>query len=410
MNKKVFETTLLFLLVISIFRSQYIADQFMVVLVAVPLVLFILFSLPFKILSSKARWVRPVCFWIIVFAVYGFLLREYLLYRAANGDYAMVHDGVVQTEKATRSFLKGKNPYSISYVDVFQGERFYPEGRPHPLLTRYVYSPMTFLVNVPFFLGENLLFGGKFDLRISLAIFLFLTAMVGSTIVKEKLLFWMLFLLNPLFTHSFFIGANDVLILFFIFSCIAFLYFKKISMATVFLALGFGMKLTIVPFVPLYFLYLVGLLRKKKDRTQIILRQLLIFIGISVLIYLPFILWDAKAFVDDVLLFPLAGGSQGYPITGFLGLPHLLASFDVVSSWTAFPFYIIQILVTLVLLVLMYYVLKRFPKLSVLCVLFVVFFILSFSFSRTFQPNYLDFLSQVLVLGSFIEVKRRGFG
>lgn len=403
MNKKLLEALLLFILLINIFRSQYIVNQLIMALVFIPLLLFILSSLPSSLSRRIPAWVRPLCLGLIVITLYGFVLQKHILYRISHGDYTRVHDGAVQTEMATRALLEGKNPYSISYTEVFGGERFYPEGRPHPILDHYMYSPMTFVLNVPFYLTENVLFGEALDIRITFIVFLFLTSLIGAFVVKERLLFLILFFLNPLFVHTFFLGANDVLILFFIFSAIAFLALGRTTLATVFVALGVGTKLTIAPFVPLYFLYLFVLFQGRKDRTRRIFRELSIFLGVTALVYLPFIVWNAQALVEDLLLFPLAGGGQGYPITGILGLPHLMVSLGLVSSWTSFPFYLIQIPIMIALLFLMYSILRKSPKLPVLALLYVVFFILSFSLSRIFQPNYLDFISQVLVLAVFLK-------
>lgn len=395
MNKQMLESALLFVLVLNIFRSQLIVNQFAMILVAFALIVFILLSISSKITRSIPKRVRSFCLWFIILTLYLFLLRKHIVYRALSPETALIHDGAIYTELATEALLSGKNPYSASFAENLP-------GRPSYVVDRYVYSPMTFLVNVPFHIGGDFLFGKPVDIRITFAVALILTSLIGALVIKEKLLFWIMFLFNPLFVYSLFIGTTDVLTILFIVCVVVSLYFRRISLATVFLALGFGSKLLVVPFIPLYFLYIYELYRKKKDWARRIGKEILVFAGVSMLIYLPFVVWNPGAILDDLLFYPLLGGSQRYPITGYIGLPHLLVSLGILSIWSSFPFYLVQLVVTIFLLILMYYFLKSKLELSVLCFLYVIFFIVSFSFSRVFQPNYLDFLSEILIFACFV--------
>ena len=66
MNKKILEATLLFILVLHVFRSQFIINQWLMILVVVPLLLFILLSISLPLFKKIPTWVRPLCFWVIV--------------------------------------------------------------------------------------------------------------------------------------------------------------------------------------------------------------------------------------------------------------------------------------------------------------------------------------------------------
>lgn len=404
MNKRILEATLLTILLLNIFRTYYLANPFLISAIAVPLIVFIFLSLPIFLKSVVIKQFRFLCFWLIILILFGFMLSQQIFNRF-HSEKTIIYDGSVQTEFATSSFLAGKNPYTISFEKVLKGERFYHNGKPDPVLTNYPYSPLTFLINTPFLVLGDSLFKIA-DSRITNSIFFLLTAVVGTAVVGERLLFLIIFLLNPLMVHGVFLGANDVLPLFFVFLNIALLYLGKTSAATVSIALATGTKLTPVPFVPIYFLWLFFRLNPKPDRIRILAREIILFIIISLLIYLPFMIWNFGALFFDLITFHLGGGGEGFPIVGFLGLPHLLAYLRVITPETTFPLYLIQFPLIVIVLIFCYYLFKKSSTLTMLSTISVLFFLLVFSTSRVFMPNYLDFISGVLVLASFVKSKQ----
>ena len=57
---------------------------------------------------------------------------------------------------------------------------------------------------------------------------------------------------------------------------------------------------------------------------------------------LPFVVWDASAFVRDTVLFVIGGGADAYPINGF-GLSAMLLSAGVIHGpRDAFPFALLE--------------------------------------------------------------------
>lgn len=400
MNERFIESAILFLLVLNMFRAYGFIDQQVIVVVAVPLMVFLLFSAPFfgKTLSQR---VRIISFWFIIIFLFWFTVSQQISARIKEGGTRIIHDGGVQTEIASMYLMEGKNPYSVSYGNFFKGERFYQGGEPHPVLFSYAYSPLTFIINIPFLLFTNSLF--KFvDFRITVLFFFVASSLVGAIIAQKKMLFLILFLLNPLIVHTVFLGTTDVIPLFFVLTSIVALSFKHVTFSTVSLALAVGSKLTAVTFVPLYFLYLFTLFRGEKNWQAILKRETVIFIGTSLVIYSPFLLWDIKGLISDLIFYTLAGGSNGFPIEGVLGIPAFLVAFGLVSSWSNVPFYFFQIPIVILFLFFAYRLFQRSLNLATLCVSYVLFFIIVFSLSRVFSPNYLDMLSGILLLGGFI--------
>lgn len=356
-----------------------------------------------KVTSSLFERIRIWCFLAITILLLGYLFGDKIFVRIHNPEVAKIHDGAILTEAAYEAILAGKNPYSVSYQAFFEKDKYLGEIAPHAE-SHYTYSPTTFLVNIPFSAVTDILFKFK-DSRVALLVFFLLVAFVGNLLVKEKLLFGMLFLLNPFFLPSVLFGANDVIPLFFLILTIAFLYHKKIVMATIMLGIATTTKLTVLPFVPLYFLYLFWKIAEN-ERFKLLIKQAFLFVLINLTFYLPFLVWNFGNFIDDVLIYHLQGGVAGRPIAGFLGVPQLLTSFSFISQNSNFPFYLFSLLIGLISLPFFYYLFKKSLKLSILCVSFVIYFILIFSFSRILQTDYLAFLSQVLLFAGFVKDRK----
>lgn len=400
MNERFIESAILFLLVLNMFRIYAFIHQLLIAAVGVALVLFLLFSLPF-LGNNLSQKIRIISFGFIIIFLFWFTINLQISARMKERGSGIIHDGGVQTEIASRFLTEGKNPYSVSYGNFFKGERFYHGDEPHPLLFSYAYSPLTAIINTPFLLFTNSIF--KFvDFRITTLFFFVASSLVGAIIARKKILFLILFLLNPLMVHMVFLGTTDVIPLFFVLTSLVFLSFKHISLATVSLAMATGSKLTAVPFVPLYFLYLFALYKGEKNWQTIFKRETAIFIGTNLIIYSPFLLWDAKGLISDLIFYPIAGGNGGFPIEGMLGIPAVLVSFGLLSSWSNVPFYFFQIPIVMFSLFFAYRLLQKSLNVATLCVSYALFFIIVFSLSRVFSPNYLDMLSGILLMGGFI--------
>ena len=403
MKIQILESSILFILVLNIFRTYYLINQWLMVVIAVPLMLFMFFSLPNFSKTQNIEKFKIFLVGFIALLLFGFMLGNQINYRINHHDTAIIHDGIVQTEEATRFILEGRNPYQETYEKVLKGERFYHNGKPDPVLSAYVYSPLMFIINIPFQMITANLFNFS-DMRVTLMFVLLIAAFVASLVTSHKALFLSLFLFNPLVIHGIVLGANDTLALFFLISSFTLLYFARVSLATVFITLSAGTKLTVVPILIVYFLYLF-LRFQRKNQLKKMTKQIAIFSGVALLIYLPFAIWDFGSLISDLILFPIRGGEGGYPIVGFIGIPHLLATLGLISRWTDFPLYLFQLPIILVGLVVVYQLLKKSLEPQTFCFVGVLFFILVFTTTRVFQPNYLDFISAILIFAGFIKGK-----
>ena len=402
LDNDLLETALLFILVFNILQVYKISNQLILTAVVSLVLIFLIISFNDDFLKTKFSFKKYRLFLVfaIAFVLWGYLIWDAALARIYNPRYS-IHDGAIITEESYRAIFEKKNPYSISFEDLYRQQDNYHQKVEHGEVNRNNYSPMAFLINFPIF-GMTGYFFNFIDMRVTAVIGLFVAAFLATLVIKEKILFLILFLFNPVFAKSVYFGANDVFILFFLILCIVFLNFKKIIFATFALALGVCTKLLFLPFVPLYFLYLSAFGISKNSLKN----NFLIFFIISLSIYLPFFLMNPKDFLDDMFVYNFFGGSLGRPIAGFVGIPQFLNKFGIVAANSSFPYFILLIPLSLIFLYLSANLLKRRPSPQLLVLLYAFFFILVFSFSRIVQSDYLSYLSQVLLFSVFLQKKR----
>lgn len=385
------ETALVFILTLTVLREFAVQNVLLLFGLAIFIILFIVISASF-IHFKNLGVIRVFIFCTIVFLLYLSLLNKVITERTLNEMSSYVHDGMIMTEEASRQLIGGKNPYSISYIDLVNKEKEVSQiGRLE--LSHYLYSPITFYSNLPF---------SKFDMRLTLVVFLLLSCLIVIPVIKEKMLFSIIFLLNPLFLVSTFKGAVDVITLFFLFLSMYLLNKRKFSLATVSVALACGAKLTALPFAPIYFSYLL-IYYKGRFVFGRFLKQLAIFVLIISVIYLPFVIWSFEDLLSDFVFYQLAGGESGRPIAGFLGIPQLLYHFGLISqdSKLFFSVFLLPLYGLFVFLTLKIF--RNTLSISSLSLLYFFIFLLTISFSRIVQTDYLAFISQFLLLSAFIK-------
>lgn len=392
MNIRLLEASLLLVLLLNFLRVNLVVNPIVLLILALLYISFLILSVDFLAIKSAVKY-RIFLFWLIVAIAFSFVIFR-------TDSRLGVHDGAALTKTATSAFMTGQNPYEVSFKNAFEAIDAKPLG---VVYNHYMYSPLMFISNIP----ANFIFSGWYkgnEFLITISIFFIFSSVVASLMVREKMLFLILFLLNPVFVPLTFYGANEAIILFFIIACIVALSYKKITLATILLALALGTKLLAAPFVPLYFIHLwtkTGKL-KIKDRNRQLTKQIGIFTVVSLVIYYPFFIWGPDELIGDVIFYHLRGGTESHVIAGFLGVPGVLNNIGLISSNSTFPFYVFQLIIALVALPFFKGILKRSFSVSMLCVAYFFYFSLLLLFSRIIQTSYIAFLSQILLFAVFV--------
>lgn len=394
-NKYLVEITLLFTLVVHAFRAGIDVNQSTILVIAFLILVFTAVTW-FAMNRPNYYRLRIACLILILALVHIFLLIDRIGNRTTNK--VSVHDGVIMTEAASKALLSGENPYSVNYRGVLYQEK-YPQSVTLRSELNYPYSPGMILMNIPFFwLTDNLF--GIVDVRIFFLSLFLLSAFVGALMIREKILFFVIFLLNPLFVPLLYYGANDTLVLFFFVLIAYFLRAKKLVWSTVALGLISATKLLYLPLVPLYFIYMF--LGSKGNKFERLINQLTIFVLVNLAIYLPFLIWSPNDLIKSVFLNWLGVGEGSYPVAGYLGIAQILTSFGLVSPQTSFPFFLLAVPFEIIFLFIAYKMIRKSPSLQTLSVLFAFNLILVLLFSRLVQTYYLAFISQILLLATFL--------
>ena len=174
------------------------------------------------------------------------------------------------------------------------------------------------------------------------------------------------------------------------------------ALSSAFLALACSTKHFAWVLVPFYFIYLggPGSINVKFSRIR---KPLFVFIFITGMIILPWILINPSAFYQDVLAYISGTLPDSYPISGH-GFSALLLKLGILKSETDYlPFTVLQIATTLP--VFLFLVSKQFIYNTTKRMLlnFAISLTLILYFSVSFNDNYIGFLFVVFSLAILID-------
>lgn len=397
--ERLLESSILFILVFNILQYRQVTNETILILSAFIVLLFIFISTCF----SKFKFFRLRIYFLIALAVliHGYMLTQSVLERQNFSNYR-VHDGTLITEESWRAILVAKNPYAISYEKLYSGQSDYEEKVKHNETDKNVYSPVSFWINFPFFYLTSR-FLNFVDMRITSVVALFAAAILSLRFTREKSLFLILFLFNPVFLKSIYFGANDIFVLLFIVLTLFFMFLKRTNLSVISVSLAAGTKLLVWPFLPFYFIKLW------KDNPEAIpfLRKFAMFGILSMVIYLPFIIWSPKDFFNDLFVYNFFGGDLGRPIAGFLGVSQILYQTGLISQSSSIPFFIPGLVFSIIIMLFSFKFLKKSSSLKYLLLFYLLLFGIVLSFSRIVQSDYIAFISQVLLLSAFVNQNKK---
>ena len=352
--------------------------------------------------NKYQRYKRILFFSMIAFLVGVTTVSEIFL---KIGD---VHDGQIQIEAALNFLSAGKNPYAKNYTNTKLGE-IAPyinttQGvvLPNPALNHLVYLPFHLLFSLPFQQLFNGIFG-FFDERIVyLALFVISLFVLFDLPQKKenKFLLTALSVFNPLFLIFMVTGRDDIFVLTWLILTIWCLKKEKITWSAVFLALACTSKQTAWFLVPFYYAYLY----LKNQNIKNLVKKTWVFPMVFVLLMAPFLLWNPKAFIEDIYSYIAGGLVTSYPINGF-GFSVMLYRLGVVKSITDYlPAWIYQIPITGAVF---YYLVKRQRRQNTISLMVGNFAILLLVYSflaRFFHDNYVGFIAQLFLISYFLNV------
>jgi len=330
---------------------------------------------------------------------------SWMMTRQATSPWQHIIDGGLQTEEAIKYLLQGKNPYAEDYLETPLVNWSHPiEGvDENPALYHNVYLPFSFLFSIPFYLFvKNVT--GWYDQRL---VYLFLFVCTLWPLMKHaeeptrKLSLLIVFGLNFLAIPHIVMGGNDSFVWFWLIVSTYLLRKDKITLSALSLGLACASKQTAWLFVPFFLTYLWG--KAPSRRKWAYLSRAYPLLVVPSLVILPFLLWDAAAFIDDTYLYLSGQAASSFPIQGF-GFGGLLVALGLLQDRTIyFPFILPQAAFSLPLL---FFLLRRQLSDNTVkrCWLGYGLLFLTFTFfSRFFHDSYLGIVVNALALGYLSE-------
>ena len=267
--------------------------------------------------------------------VAGAILRWHLV----ASPRALIGDGAYQTQLAGDFVLQGIDPYGADYGRAGLAAAPWGESFPSPALHHLVTWPGQFLFPLPLQAASKLVFGW-WDERV----FLLLTAAViwlllGALLpgIPGRMAAVALFLVPG---HSLLavLGDNDLPVVALLLAALMAAQRRRFLLMGLLLGCAIATKQHALLAVPLIAIW-AGV---RGADLRALSRAAAAGMVAVVAFVLPFVVWDASAFVRDTVLFVIGGGTDAYPINGF-GLSAMLLSAGVIHGpRDAFPFALLE--------------------------------------------------------------------
>jgi hypothetical protein len=299
---------------------------------------------------------------------------------------ALIGDGAYQMQLSRDVLLRGVDPYGFNYDGTGMERAPWGQPFPNPALHHLDYWPGTVVLPLPLQAAYHAVFGW-WDERVWL-----LLAAVAIWVLLGRLalgpagrMAGIVFFLIPGHSLLAVLGDNDLPMVALLLGATLAIGRRRWLIAGALLGLAIATKQTALVAVPVLAVYAVA---QGVDRRGFLKAAGLAGAVVAVL-FAPFVIWNAHAFVTDTILFNFGGGSETYPIQG-VGLSALLLQTGIVhGSRDAFPFVLIQLpLVVAAWLVGWRWL--RHHRLLGDAVLFIGIAFFAFLFANRFaQPTYI---------------------
>ena len=304
----------------------------------------------------------------------------------APAGTALIGDGAYQMQLSRDVLTRGVDPYGFNYDGTGMERAPWGQPFPNPALHHLDYWPGTVVLPLPLQAAFHAVFGW-WDERIWLllaaaAIWLLLGRLAPGPIGRMAA---MAFFLIPGHSLLAVLGDNDLPMVALLLGATLAIGRRRWLIAGVLLGLAIATKQTALIALPVLAAYAIA---QGIDR-RAFLKAAGLSLGVVVLLFAPFLVWNAPAFVTDTILFNVGGGSETYPIQG-IGLSALLLNAGIIhGSRDAFPFLLIQLPPVLAAWVMAWRWLRR-HRLPGDAILFTGIALFAFLFANRFaQPTYL---------------------
>ncbi|MCB0002643.1 MAG: hypothetical protein KDI07_14905 [Anaerolineae bacterium] len=372
-------------------------------------------------------WVKAGLVWAIIAFTVLLPTVKITLLRHENLPQSYSHDGgVIQTEATIDYFLSGKNPYVEDYRNTPMAEWGLEEFR--TALDHYPYLPWTFVASAPVKLLSDALLGW-YDQRFVYLIAFVLGLILATRLVARERTRWrlgllMLLGLNPIMGLDLIFGQNDLFVWFWI--VLAFWLLARsrssvpgaqsphptpnspfpILLASAAFGLACASKPTAWFLAPFFALLLVrdqlGSWRDIVRSIPLMLKRGWPALAVFAVLIVPYLVWDANAFIDDVWRWAAGTAATHYQIWGWGASNFVLAFGGLTSRFDYWPFWIPELIVTLPLLIWLGWRQTRGNTIGAASWHYGLLLLAFLFVSRFLNENYLGYILAFLAMGYFV--------
>lgn len=341
---------------------------------------------------------------ILIISLTTFLSTFNLMYlRAQNEPHEYIHDHPLQIEEGLKFLVAGENPYTNNYHATPMSK--WAGWTANPALYHYISLPSSLYIPLPLFLLSEQLFDW-FDYRIVNLIFLVIASISAYILLdnkKYKIIAIISLCLNPFFTPYFITGMEDVIFLGAILLSLVLLKKQKVLFSLIVMAIAITNKQMAWFIIPFYFYYLYqqGFLKNK------VMKKIAFFVIPVLVIVVPFVLWDAQSFIEDIYYYPAGNLPTSYPIGG-VGISPLLVERGIIpNNHSYFPFWKIQVIILSPLLFWLFKSQKKNPILGQVMLNYGMLLGVFWYFSRFFNESYVGVLTVIFSIGGLLWLENK---
>lgn len=342
---------------------------------------------------------KNILLWFLILATIGSAFYSSIVVRHQTAPEYNIHDIVIQQESAIRFLLHGKNPYSSDYFGTPLERWSYSDKEVNPALYHFVMGPFYLIFSIPFYLVSSRTIG-FFDGRIPLVILFLGLLFLASKLVKDeerRRVFLVLLAFNPATLGYTLEGRSDIFMFAFLFASLFFLRKNKKLWSGILMGLAFAIKQSIWPILPFYAAYFY--FKTKSIRKT--LKNLLPFAITFIVMLIPFLIWDARAFLDSTVFYLSGSAANSYPIAGY-GFGKVLSELGLISDLHSYyPFWIWQLIFCLPVLIFLLLWQKKDNNIFRLILSYGVFLFVFWYFSRYLNNSHLGYLSVIFLTAYF---------
>jgi hypothetical protein len=291
----------------------------------------VLFLPRFRVLASP----------IAVAVLYGLpVIGGMIRWRLLPSPAALIGDGAYQMQLARDVLMRGVDPYGYNYAGSGMELAPWSQSFPNPALHHLDYWPGTVLMPLPLQALFKFVFGW-WDERIWL-----LLAAVAVWILLDRLapggagrMAGLAFFLIPGHSLLAVLGDNDLQMVALLLASMVAVRRQRWIVAGVLIGLAIATKQTALIAVPVVVAWSV---REGTGRPQLT-RAVAVGFGCVAILFAPFLMWNAHAFLTDTILFNFGGGNETYPIQGIGLSAWMLQTGLIHGARDSFPFLLIQL-------------------------------------------------------------------